>query len=466
MSKGRNKAKEIMGGKIMKKRKRVISILVAIMLLGNCCIPTNAQVKERTKGKNYIVLLNKSGDVKKLKSNYDIEQKEHSSVLEKQNMACAILNDKEKTALESDENVLCIEEDANIRALSIKSKKELKKAINKKVKPSYSWNVEIINADDKINNSIENRVKVAVIDSGMDATEAFDVKRHINFVDEENSVAPIYEDRTGHGTSIAGIIAGNGNGLKGINPNAELYSLKVLDENNQSTISRVVEAIYWCIDNDINIINMSFGTTVNSEILHNAIMEAYDRGILMIAAAGNSGTAIHYPAAYAEVMAVGSINSNNKISEYSCESKDIEILAPGEKVETYGGFGGYIVATGTSMAVPHVVGIASILWERDITCDSHLIRKVIDASARKTDSNKGIGIVDLEYALEIYDDVKKSYELDETIEVPKNRNELKNYDTEGYIEGQWAGSAHTNSIDKGYTMGDMSLKSPIRCVSH
>ena len=108
-------------------------------------------------------------------------------------------------------------------------------------------------------------------------------------------------DMTGHGTAIAGII-------HDIAPNAQIYSVRIMDAENKATLSRVVEGIYWCIDKDIDIINMSFGTTVESAVLKKAIQDANEAGILMVSSAGNGDTAgVEYPAAYNEVIAVGSV---------------------------------------------------------------------------------------------------------------------------------------------------------------
>ena len=101
---------------------------------------------------------------------------------------------------------------------------------------------------------------------------------------------------SGHGTGIASIIAGNGEGgVYGVNPNAELYSVKVLDEHNQAPLSRIIQGIYWCIDHHMNIINMSFGTNVYSAALEQAVKDADNAGILMIGAAGNNSGAVEYP---------------------------------------------------------------------------------------------------------------------------------------------------------------------------
>ena len=129
----------------------------------------------------------------------------------------------------------------------------------------------MINAD-KANINSNQKVKVAIIDSGVDAISGIKVKERINLVDDKEDNLLFFEDYSGHGTSVAGIIAGsNGeNNVEGINPNVELYSAKVLDDNNAAPISRVIEGIYWAIEQDVDIINLSLGTTVYSEALEKA----------------------------------------------------------------------------------------------------------------------------------------------------------------------------------------------------
>ena len=127
-------------------------------------------------------------------------------------------------------------------------------------------------------------MKVALIDSGVDLFNDIDVKESINLIPGEENIMPLFWDISSHGTSIAGVIAAkdNGAGITGINPNVELYSARVLDEDKSAPVSRVVEAIYWAIEKKVNIISLSFGMTVPSEALETAVKEAYDKGILIV----------------------------------------------------------------------------------------------------------------------------------------------------------------------------------------
>jgi len=156
---------------------------------------------------------------------------------------------------------------------------------------------------------------------------------------------------------MAGMIGAqdNGVGIKGMNPDAEIYSIQILDENNQSTLGQVIAGIHKAIELDCDIINMSFGTTVDSQLLHDAIKEADKNGILMIAAAGNTeGGAVEYPAAYDEVLAVGASDTTGNKLDGSSDGEEIEIFAPGDQVVSTGLFGGSIVLSGTSIAVAQV----------------------------------------------------------------------------------------------------------------
>ena len=112
----------------------------------------------------------------------------------------------------------------------------------------------------------------------------------------------------------------NGEGITGINPNAEIYSYRVLGDGNKAPISRVVEAIYMAINHKVNIINMSFGISEYSEALEKAVQDAADAGILVVAAAGNTGSeGVQYPAAYDEVMAVGAVDKDGSVEQYSAK---------------------------------------------------------------------------------------------------------------------------------------------------
>ncbi|MBQ9118561.1 MAG: S8 family serine peptidase [Lachnospiraceae bacterium] len=321
------------------------------------------------------------------------------------------------------------------------------------------WNLLTVNADEISIEAPQEKVKVAIIDSGVDYTEDIDVYVRKNFVPGEDEVSIIYEDICGHGTSVAGIIAAKDNeiGITGINPNVELYSARVLDAEKKAPVSRVVDAIYWAIENEVNIINLSFGTTTDSPELREAIEAADEAGILIIAAAGNSGV-VEYPAAYDEVIAVGAVDAQGNHSEGSAVGEELELVAPGEQIASTGAFGGICVVGGTSMAAPHVTAIASVLWQKDLSVSADFIRSLLAFTANQYgDSDEyGYGLVDLEFALSQYDAFKANYseeDLAEAVEeavaageLQENEAEVVVFDDVAYVEGSWYAVEHTGLL--------------------
>jgi len=368
-------------------------------------------------------------------------------------------SEKEQEKLEKEqekENKKQLKEERKLEKERLKQERHLKK--EKKVKKedyTEEWNIAAIHADktDDIASS-QRAIKVAIIDSGIDYTEDIDVYMRKNFIPGEDEVSIIYEDSCGHGTSIAGIIAAKDNeiGITGINPSVQLYSARVLDYNKQAPIDRVVEAINWAIAQDVDIINLSFGTSVDSPALHEAIQTADNAGILLIAAAGNKNT-VEYPAAYEEVIAVGSVDEQGERCEDSAIGENLELVAPGRKIVSTGDFGGLSVAGGTSLAAAHVTGIASLLWQKNIDMPADFIRELLCFSANKygTSMEYGHGLIDYSFALEQYDAFKEIYNTekaniilhavqDDTLQL--NDSEILAFENIDYVEGSWGPKTH------------------------
>lgn len=227
------------------------------------------------------------------------------------------------------------------------------------------------------------------------------------------------------------------------NDNFKLYSARVLDDDGNSPISRVIETIYWAIEKDVDIINMSFGTQEYSAALEKAVTDAENAGILIVAAAGNNET-VEYPAAYEEVIAVGSVNSECEINDFSATGEEIELVAPGETIKVADAFNTETAVSGTSVAAPHVTAIASILMQNDSEATNDLIREVLNKSANSLGEHNeyGNGIVDMGYALEIYEDVKENYESNEVVNVIEtNESVIEVYDS-GEVKRSWSQAQH------------------------
>ncbi len=204
---------------------------------------------------------------------------------------------------------------------------------------------------------------IAVIDSGICADHP-DLQGRIlpgyDFV--ENDSTP--QDDMGHGCSVAGVIAANadnGIGIAGVAPNTAILPLRVLDEQGIGTYSDVAAAIVRATDDGAQIINLSLGGPHQSQLLTDAVDYALERDVLVIAAAGNTGTTqLLYPAAYAPVIAVGAINAQLQTSTFSSQGSGLDTLAPGEAILTLASAGDYTTVSGTSLAAPHVAGVAAL----------------------------------------------------------------------------------------------------------
>lgn len=340
-------------------------------------------------------------------------------------------------------------------------KKMISPIINSKADViNINWNYHMIHAIPAVTEREQAaKVKVAIIDSGVNYSDDINVYERKNFIPGEEELPVLYEDFSGHGTSVAGIIAAKDNqeGITGINSNVELYSARVLDSKNIAPINRVVQAIDWAVEKKVNIINLSFTTSRNSKELREAVERAYDAGILLIASTANKNKA-DYPAAYDCVMAVGAVDSNGKISTFSPSNNQIEITAPGEKILSTDVFDTLSVHSGTSLAAAHVTGVASLLWEKDINVTNDYIRCVLDLSANLYGKREayGFGLVDYEYAKEVFDLLRPIAQQDdryktlmrtglEQLENHKQRT-VPTYREVDSVEGAWCVDAHNATL--------------------
>ncbi len=205
-------------------------------------------------------------------------------------------------------------------------------------------------------------VTVAVIDSGICADHPDLAGRVVggwDFVEGDN--AP--QDALGHGCGVAGIIAAdvdNGIGIAGVAPNAQIMPLRVLDASGVGTYSNVAAAIVHAADNGAQIINLSLGGASASTVLENAVNYAVSKGVTVVAAAGNTGGNILYPAAYESVIAVGSVDPDLQRSSFSSYLPSLDLLAPGRDILTTKLDGTYATMSGTSFAAPQVAGVAAL----------------------------------------------------------------------------------------------------------
>ncbi len=216
-------------------------------------------------------------------------------------------------------------------------------------------------------------VKIAILDTGCDTSHP-DLKTQIiggkNFTDDDGGKEDAITDYNGHGTHVAGTVAANDSngGISGVAPEASLLIVKVLGgENGSGQYEWIINGINYAVEQKVDIISMSLGGPTDVPELKEAVKNAVKSGVLIVCAAGNEGDGderteeLSYPAAYNEVIAVGSVSVARKLSEFSNANKEIDLVAPGEQILSTLPNKKYGKLTGTSMAAPHVSGALALI---------------------------------------------------------------------------------------------------------
>ncbi len=214
-------------------------------------------------------------------------------------------------------------------------------------------------------------VKIAICDTGIDQNHedlAAKIVANNNF-----TTSSTVDDLYGHGTHVAGIaaaITNNGVGVAGVGFNSSLMNVKVLDDTGSGYYSWIANGIIWAANNGAKVINMSLGGTSSSTTLQNAVNYAWNKGCVLVAAAGNSNTSLpSYPAYYANCIAVAATDQNDAKASWSNYGSWVDIAAPGVNIfstlpnhSNQIGILNYGSLSGTSMATPHVAGVAALVW--------------------------------------------------------------------------------------------------------
>ena len=331
---------------------------------------------------------------------------------------------------------------------------------SKYAKEIIPWNISCISEKPYDNKYKGKSIKVAVIDSGIDVHDELNTKEWIDLSDKVNGYKPI--DSSGHATSVSGIIGArkNGIGIMGIANEAEMYSIKVLNEDNTTNISNVVKALEWCIDNDIDIVNMSFGMDNYSKILQESIDRAYEKGIILISSSGNNTNAIQYPAAYTNVISVGSINKDLRASDFSKNNHLTDLVAPGEDVYTLDYCGGYCTCSGTSVAAAHVTGVAAaILSSKKIKSGEMLKNVLLESSVELSDGSR---LVNYDNAMKYIKKSRISNDISNIIRA--NINLAIDESEDDILKASWATRSwgDNNSYDEGTGHKSMINKMPLK----
>lgn len=229
-------------------------------------------------------------------------------------------------------------------------------------------------------------------------------------------------DDHGHGTHVAGTIAQathNGVGVAGVARKVKIMPLKVLSGSGSGSVAGIADAIRYAADNGAKVINMSLGGPFPSRILKKAVKYAYDKGVVVVCAAGNESGRVGYPAAYPGAFAVAATQPDEGTAFYSNYGKQVDIAAPGGNVRDFGQAGGvlqntieignpskddYYAYMGTSMASPHVAGVAALVVGEGVT-EPAAVEQILVDTARSPTAGKldklryGAGIIDAEAAV-------------------------------------------------------------------
>lgn len=296
--------------------------------------------------------------------------------------------------------------------------------------PRYpeQWNLKMAKLPAAWSRSTGKGVVVAVIDTGVayeshgefrvvEDLEGTSFAKGWNFVSDTEHA----NDDQGHGTHVAGTIAqatNNGKGVAGVAYDATIMPVKVLDEFGSGNTADIADAIRWAADHGAQVINLSLGGGDRSELMDSAIRHARKKGVLVIAATGNSGTGrVSFPAAYDGVIGVSAVGPDGTLAPYSSWGEGTDIAAPGGD-KSKGESSGVLQATidpenpgatvyshfqGTSMATPHVAGLAALLLAAGASpedAERAILESATDAGKKGWDDRYGAGVIDAKAALE------------------------------------------------------------------
>lgn len=275
------------------------------------------------------------------------------------------------------------------------------------------WGIQkMYNNPDIISTSGGLGVDVAVLDTGVYKGH-LDLSRRIGQCKDFTGRVAVKDgscdDKNGHGTHVAGTILADGGtdnlGIYGMAPEAKLFAYKVCGNSGSCWADDIAVAIRTAADNGAEIISMSLGSNTQNSLIIDAISYAIGKDVLIVAAAGNDGPvlgSIDYPGANVNVVAVGAIDINENVpnwssrginnNDYIIEEREVEFGAPGVAVESTWIGGNYNTISGTSMATPHIAGLAAKLWRGSVSTRSYLQSIARDILPVGDDPATGFGL--------------------------------------------------------------------------
>ncbi|RSD26054.1 S8 family peptidase [Mesobacillus subterraneus] len=273
----------------------------------------------------------------------------------------------------------------------------------------YQWNLPVIGTEQgwQVTRGKE-EIEIAVVDTGVDLDHP-DLKNRLvkgyNVINERAEP----DDDNGHGTHVAGIIASetnNNEGIAGMTWYNKIMPIKAMGAKGYGTTFDIAKGIVWAVDHGADVINLSLGNYQPSKVLEEAVRYAYDKGAVMVSAAGNDGSdQPTYPSAFPEVLSVAAVDYNGNRAEFSNHGDYIDIAAPGVYIPSTYFNQEYAALSGTSMAAPHVAGLAALIKSANPDLDNKEVIRIIKSSAidlgrRGKDTDYGNGLIDVNFALQ------------------------------------------------------------------
>lgn len=273
------------------------------------------------------------------------------------------------------------------------------RVIDKLPDMGIDWGVKTINAPKVWEYTKGEGVKVAIIDSGVDMN-------HPDLKDKIKGTVNIYDKSTrnvnddfGHGTHIAGLIAGE---KTGVAPNAELYIANSLNSQGRARTVDILDGVTYAINKNVDILCMSLGTKDKlPQILETRLAKAvYEKGIIVVCATGNNGIQnVAYPASYDFIIGVGGINQKLERADFSNYGFNMDIVAPAVNILSTWKDGKYAYMSGTSTASPLVAGglalVKSYYRKQGVELNVKQIKDMISKLNEKKDRYIGYGLFDI-----------------------------------------------------------------------
>jgi serine protease len=325
-------------------------------------------------------------------------------------------NDEEIEMLQADPAIENVELDVERYLMRAIEEEQVEERELQQQGETVPFGIRMVQADQAWEQGVTGSgVKVCVIDSGIDATHEDFVTSRLSGL--QLAASPWQRDGSSHGTHVSGTIAAarnNGRGVVGVAPDAEIYTIRVFagsSGNEYIWASGLVDAVNRCKAAGARVVNMSLGGTRASSAENNAFERLFQEGMLIVAAAGNDGdTAFNYPASYNGITSVAAIDSNKRVAGFSQKNNRVDLAAPGvsvlSTVPMRQGASPYGRKNGTSMASPHVAGVAALLFSFKPDATATEIRDAMQQSAEDLgasgrDNSYGDGLVLAMRALEI-----------------------------------------------------------------